>query len=202
MGLFLGSYGAYCGLNYQDSECMWVALCNWKVFSISISILFIALELSHHGKMPNNTPFFWQINVKNLMPQAYYMLCRKFPDSYNKDSQAPYQLFRADENCSYLQELWGWMSELMSLSTIHVHPFLCAWYLSYILWPLFVFIIWTGYPWQLQNANKKNNMCICICQLSQTGEPKHITCYWGTIAYIISNKSTFYIGILECVWGQ
>lgn len=83
---YLGSFGAYCGLHCQNSECMWVAFCNWKVFSICISILFIALELSHHGKMPNNTPFFWQINVKNLMPQAYYMLCRKFPASYNKET--------------------------------------------------------------------------------------------------------------------
>lgn len=83
---YLGSFGAYCGLHYQDSECMRVAFCKWKVFSICISILFIALELSHHGKIPNNTLFFWQINVKNLMPQAYYMLCRKFPASYNKET--------------------------------------------------------------------------------------------------------------------
>jgi len=51
-----------------------------------------------------------------------------------RDSQAPYQLFRIDQNCSYLQELWSWMSELTSSSTVHMHPLLGAWYLRYNVW--------------------------------------------------------------------
>lgn len=149
-----------------------MAFCNRKVFSI----FFIALELSHHGKMPNNTLFFFflQINVESLMPQAYYMLCRKFPDSYNKESQTPYQLFRADQNCRYL-ELWSWMSELTSLGTVHMHPCLGGWCQrdSVASLSLRGIIIWTRYLWQLQCWEEKIT-CASIFVISPKPESPSI----------------------------
>lgn len=133
-------------------------------------------------------PFFWQINAKNLMPQAYYMLCRKFPDSYNKDSQAPYQLFRADQNCSFLQELWSRRSCGARPWEHRSHASLTRYVLVPETCPVSTVIrggivIQTRYPRQLQSA-KKSDIHIYISQLSHTGRAC-TTRYWRTMAYFL-----------------
>lgn len=73
------------------------------------------------------------------MPQAYYMLCRKFPDSYNKDSQAPYQLFRADIKIAVSCRSCGAEGAVVLVpgSTVRMHLLLgTSWYLRLILCPL------------------------------------------------------------------
>lgn len=200
MGFYLGSYGAYCGLNYQDSECVQVVFCNWKVFSISISILFIVLELSHHGKMPNNTPFFWQINVKNLMPQAYYMLCRKFPASYNKETARHRISFSEQIKISVTCRNCG-----THLFEYHSHAPISRCRVSKMC-SVAIVCLWEALSYEPDTHSNfkmlRTKLTNTDPRVSLTGKPKHITCYWGIMAYFISNKSTFYIRIFECVWGE
>lgn len=149
-------------------------------------------------------PFFWQINAKNLMPQAYYMLCRKFPDSYNKDSQAPYQLFRADQNCSFLQELWSrrscgarpWEHRLRASLTWYVLvPETCP--VSAVIRRASLYKPDTHSNFKVL---RKVTFTFTFPSYLILGEPvQHAT---GVLWLISCSRSAFYMGISERVWGE
>lgn len=76
------------------------------------------------------------------MPQAYYMICRKFPDSYNKETSRHHISSSDQTKIAVTCRSCGAKGAvvLTYLSTTYTHLFRCTyWYMRLVLCPLPVF---------------------------------------------------------------